>query len=90
MQNLPRKFFWVARWSQAFCNNGIPIVGFGEISDYSASLTTQLWRLSLGLGYRFSDRLVLKTEYSFERGNEVGGDKRQNEDFFGAQAAFKF
>lgn len=90
VQNLPRKFFWVARWSQAFCNNGIPIVGFGEISDYSASLTTQLWRLSLGLGYRFSDRLVLKTEYSFERGNEVGGDKRQNEDFFGAQAAFKF
>ena len=90
VQNLPHKFFAATRWSQAFCPNGIPIVGFGESSDYSASLTTQLWRLSLGLGYRFSDRLVLKAEYAFERGNEVGGDKRQNEDFFGAQAAFKF
>ncbi|MEI8290777.1 MAG: hypothetical protein WCH99_15020 [Verrucomicrobiota bacterium] len=90
VQNLPHKFFAATRWSQAFCQNGIPIAGFGEASDYSASLTTQLWRLSLGLGYRFSDRLVLKAEYAFERGNEAGGDKRQNEDFFGAQAAFKF
>ena len=90
VQNLPRKFYAVTRWSQVFCDNGIPMVGYGEYGDYSAALTTQLWRWSLGLGYRFSDRLVLKTEYSFERGNEVGGDTRQNEDFFGTEAAFKF
>ena len=90
VQNLPRKFFVAGRWSQIFCNQGIPIVGYGEASDYGVSLTTELWRLSLGLGYRFSDRLVLKTEYSFERGREVGGDKRQDEDFFGIEAAFKF
>ena len=53
-------------------------------------LTDNLWRLSLGLGYRFSDRLVLKAEYSFERGTEVGGDSRNKEDFFGTEAAFKF
>ena len=90
VQNLPKKFFVAGRWSQIFCNRGIPIVGYGEASDYGVSLTTELWRLSFGLGYRFSDRLVLKTEYSFERGREVGGDKREDENFFGAEAAFKF
>jgi hypothetical protein len=90
VQNLPKKFFVAGRWSQIFCHQGIPIIGFGEASDYGVSLTTALWRMSLGLGYRFSDRLVLKTEYSFERGREAGGDKRENEDFFGTEAAFKF
>jgi hypothetical protein len=52
--------------------------------------TTELWRLSLGLGYRFSQNLVLKAEYSFERGRELNGEKRDHEDFFGFQAAFKF
>ena len=90
VQNLPKKFFVATRWSQVFCENGIPIVGYGESSDYSASLTTALWRLSLGLGYKFSDRLVLKAEYSFEQGREWGGDKRKHENFFGTEAAFKF
>ena len=91
LQNLPKKFYAVTRFSQAFCNNGMPMVGYGNFSDYFFNTqTTELWRLSLGLGYRFSDRLVLKMEYSLERGNEAGGDKRQNEDFFGTEAAFKF
>lgn len=90
VQNLPKNFFVATRWSQVFCSQGIPIVGFGEAGDYGNSLTTELWRLSLGLGYRFSDRLVLKAEYSFERGTEAGGDKRQQEDFLGTEAAFKF
>jgi long-subunit fatty acid transport protein len=66
------------------------MMGYGNGADYFSSLTTELWRLSLGLGYRFSDRLVLKAEYSFERGKEASGDKRQQEDFFGTEAAFKF
>ena len=91
VQNLPKKFFVATRWSQVFCNQGIPVVGFGNFGDYFFNnLTTELWRLSLGLGYRFSDRLMLKAEYSFERGRELGGDKRQHEDFFGTEAAFKF
>ena len=90
-QNLPKKFYAVTRFSEAFCNNGIPMVGYGNFGDYFfGPLTTELWRLSLGLGYRFSDRLVLKVEYSFERGTEVGGDARNQEDFFGTEAAFKF
>jgi hypothetical protein len=81
----------VTRWSQAFCKDGIPMVGYGQFGDYFyGPLTTELWRLSLGLGYRFSDRLVLKAEYSFERGAEAGGGARNNENFFGTEAAFKF
>ena len=53
-------------------------------------LTESLWRLSLGLGYRWSQNLVTKIEYSFERGKELGGDKRSSEDLFALQAAFKF
>lgn len=91
MQNLPKKFYAVTRFSQALCTDGIPMVGYGNFGDYFfGPLTTELWRLSLGLGYRFSDRLVLKMEYSFERGTEVGGDSRNKEDFFGTEAAFKF
>jgi len=91
MQNLSKKFYAVTRFSQAFCNDGIPMVGYGNFGDYFyGPLTTELWRLSLGLGYRFSDRLVLKAEYSFEQGDQIGGESRQHENFFGTEAAFKF
>lgn len=90
VQQLPKKFFAAARFSQILADQGVPVVGYGSSDEYFSSLTTELWRLSLGLGYRFSDRLVLKTEYSFERGRELGGEKRNQEDFFGTEAAFKF
>ncbi len=90
-QNLPKKFFVAARFSQIFADNGYPLVGFGNFNDYFNNvLTTELWRLSLGLGYRFSDRLALKTEYSFEQGKTVGGNSRGNENFLGTEAVFKF
>jgi hypothetical protein len=90
-QNLPHKFYAAARFSQIFCDRGFPIVGFGNFGDYFfGDLTTQLWRLSLGVGYRFSDRLALKAEYSFERGKELNGTSRQDEDFVGTEAVFKF
>ena len=53
-------------------------------------LTDELWRLSLGLGYRFSPNLVFKGEYSFERGRQINGDSRDHEDLFAVEAAFKF
>jgi hypothetical protein len=90
-QNLPHKFYAAARFSQIYCDRGFPIVGFGNFGDYFfGDLTTQLWRLSLGVGYRFSDRLALKAEYSFERGKELNGTSRQDEDFVGTEAVFKF
>jgi hypothetical protein len=89
--DLTRKFYTAARFSQAFADNGYPIPGMGNFDDYfNTSLTTQLWRLSLGAGYRFSKQLVVKVEYAFEHGMEANGDLRNHENFIGTQAAFKF
>jgi Phosphate-selective porin O and P len=90
VQNLPKNFFAVTRFSEVIADKGIPIVGSGNSSVYFSALTTDLWRLSLGIGYRFSDRLIIKTEYSFEGGQQVNGDSRNQENFFGTEVAFKF
>ncbi len=94
-QRLLRKLYAAARFSQIFADDGYPIAGLGDQGEYfftwnPAAWTEDIWRLSLGLGWQFSDRLLLKVEYTFERGTEVGGGKRDHEDFFGAEAAFKF
>jgi hypothetical protein len=91
VQQLPHKFYTAARFSEIITDQGFPIVGNGNFGDYFFDrLSTELWRLSLGLGYRFNDRLIVKAEYSLERGKEVGGDSRDEEDFFGTEAAFRF
>lgn len=90
VQNLPEKFYAAARFSEALCDGGVPIMGLGNGDYFSGNWTTELWRLSLGLGYRFSDRLLIKAEYSLERGRELSGESRDHEDFFGTEAAFKF
>jgi len=91
VQDLPCKFYAASRFSQILAPNGYSLVGFGNMGEYFfGPLTTDLWRLSLGLGYRFSDHLALKVEYSFENGKELGGESRENEDFLGTEAAFKF
>ena len=91
VQQLPHKFYAAARFSGIMADQGFPIVGNGSFNNYFRNdLSTELWRLSLGLGYRFSDRLIVKAEYSLERGKEVNGDSRTAEDFFGTEAAFRF
>ena len=91
VQNLPHKFYAATRLSEVFAHNGIPVVGNGNFDEYfNGPLTTELWRWSVGLGYRFCDRLVLKTEYAFEGGKEAGGGTRAKENFFGTEVAFKF
>jgi hypothetical protein len=89
VQNLPKNFYAVTRFSEAIAANGYPMMGNGS-GKYFSALTTDLWRLSLGIGYRFSDRLIIKTEYSFEGGQQVNGDSRNEENFFGTEVAFKF
>ena len=90
VQDLPKNFYAVARFSEVIADKGIPVMGNGNGADYFSALTTDLWRLSLGLGYRVSDRLILKTEYSFEGGRQLNGDSRDKENFFGTEVAFKF
>jgi len=91
VHELTRKLYAGARFSQIFAQDGFPIVGNSNIDDYLfGPLTEEIWRLSLGLGYRFSRNLVIKTEYSFERGKETGGVRRNHQDLFAAEAAFAF
>jgi hypothetical protein len=94
-QQLTRQLYAAARFSQIFANHGYPLTGAGTMDEYflnysPAALTTELWRLTFGLGYRFNDHLLIKTEYSIERGQTVGGETRDHEDFFAAEAAFRF
>ena len=90
-QKLPHRFYVATRFSQILAPNGYPLVGFGNFDQtFFGTQATSLWRFTFGGGYRFSDRLVVKAEYSIERGSEVGGEHRQHEDFLGTEAAFKF
>ena len=87
------KLYAGARFSQIFAPKGFPISGNADMGAYffnPFALTKDIWRLSLGLGYRFSPSLLLKAEYTFERGREQSGAKRDHEDLFALEAAFKF
>jgi len=90
VQNLPEQFYAAARFSEVIADKGIPLLGNGDYGDYGDPLTSDLWRLSLGIGYRFSDQLIIKAEYAFEGGQQVDGESRNQENFFGTEIAFKF
>jgi hypothetical protein len=90
-QNLTRKLYAAARFSEVFAHNGFPIVGNGDMGEYLFDeLTIQYWRLSLGLGYQFSRNLVIKGEYSFNRGRESDGTPRDHQDLFALEAVCRF
>jgi hypothetical protein len=55
-----------------------------------APTTDEIWRLSLGLGYRLNHNLTIKGEYTFEHGREINGGHRDHEDLVGVEAAYKF
>ena len=92
LQHVNKKFYGAARFSQIMADDGLHMVGYGNFGKYlfTPLLTRDLWRLSLGLGYQWSESLVTKVEYSFERGELIGGTTRDHEDFFGAEVSFKF
>lgn len=81
------------RFSIMTSSLGFPLVGNGEMERFlfdNNLLTTRLWRLSFGIGYRIKKNVVLKTEYNLEHGRQVNGQKRDAENFFGAETAIKF
>ncbi len=92
MYDITKKLYVAARFSEIIAPNGYVLSGQGNMDEYfySGELTKNLWRLSLGVGYRFSPNLILKAEYAFERGQEVSGESRDQENVFAVQAAFKF
>lgn len=91
VHDITHKLYAGAQFSQIFARNGFPIVGNSTTADYLfGPLTDDIWRLSMALGYRWNRNLILKTEYSLERGQEVGGDNRDHEDLVAAELAFGF
>jgi hypothetical protein len=90
-QSFTPEIFGAARYSWIDAERGYPLVGFGNFGRYLFGVpTASLRRLSLGFGYRLGPPLVLKLEYAWESGRLVTGARRDQEDFFGAEAALKF
>lgn len=92
LHDIVPKLYAAVRFSQIFASGGYPIAGNGNMENYlfSGGLTKELWRWSLGFGYRMSRNLVLKAEYALERGRQSNGQSRNNEDLFAFEAAFRF
>ena len=91
VQQLTKKLYAGARFSEIIARKGFPVVGDADFEEYFLDeLTDELWRLSLGLGYRFSPNLLLKAEYSFNQGSTPEGEKRRHENLVAAEIAFKF
>ncbi len=90
VQDITAKLYGAARFSQIIAPGGFPVVANGDYDDYSQSPAKNLWRLTMGAGYRFNANLVLKVDYSLERGEDVNGEPRDHEDLFASEVAFQF
>jgi hypothetical protein len=85
------KLYGAVRFSQIFAPHGFPIVGNGDMNAYLfGPLADRMWRLSMGLGYRWNEHFILKTEYTLERGKGIAGENRDHEDLFATEAVFGF
>ena len=97
VQNLGRTndnpWYAATRFSKITADEGYTLVGFGAYNYYLFNyynLATELWRLSMGIGYRIRKNVLLKAEYSFENGEQLDGFDRDQENFFGFEAAVRF
>lgn len=92
VQGLTRKLYVATRWSQIMAEKGFPVVGYGDFGRYftdNNELIDNIWRLSFGLGYNWSDQLRFKVEYGFEHGEKAVGGNRDDH-FLATEVAFKF
>jgi hypothetical protein len=89
---LTESLYGAARYSEIRVPGGYPLVGLAQAPEYGVpfSLTDEIRRLSLGLGYRFGPPLVLKIEYSWNSGRTTTGADRNGENFFGTEVGVKF
>ena len=80
------------RFSQVHAPGGYPLVGPGTMAEYffSKVLTTDLYRLSAGLGYQFAPSVLLKMEFSPEWGTTTTGEHRNEENLFSTELGVKF
>jgi hypothetical protein len=80
------------RFSQVHAPGGYPLAGQGTMAEYffSKVLTTDLYRLSAGLGYQFAPSVLLKMEISPEWGTTTTGANRNEENLYSTELAVKF
>jgi hypothetical protein len=91
LQHLTERLYVAARWSQILAPDGFPIVGNGNFSHYFfQDLTKDLWRLSAGAGWKFSQNLIVKGEYMFENGKTKTDGPRNHENMVSTELVFRF
>jgi len=92
VQAIADRLYGAARYSQIRVPRGYPLAGWGAPGEYffAPALTTDLRRLSAGIGYHVADPVVVKFEYAWESGRQTNGEPRDHEDFFGSEIAVKF
>ena len=71
---------------------GYPLPGHANRENYffNGYMTSKLEHFTIGLGYRASDNLVLKTEYTWEWGDGVDGLERSGTDIFATEIGVRF
>ena len=91
-QRLTDQLYVSARYSEIHAPGGYYLEGQGGAAQYFFGnvLTQQLERLSVGLGYRWGDPLLLKVEYSPEWGQTVSAGPRAGENLFSTELGLKF
>lgn len=92
VQGITARLYGATRFSAIRVRDGYPLPGWGSMGTFffRPSLTEELRRLSVGLGYRFGPPLVWKIEYTWESGRMINGAPRDLEDFLGTQLGMKF
>jgi len=91
VQHLTRRYYLAGRYSFIQTDDGMPIVGLGEFDRFfKGYLTEEIRRLGLGVGCRWNENLLVKAEYSFERGEEIDDTKLDDQDMVSAEVAFRF
>ncbi len=80
------------RYSWIDTDGGYPIAGQGDFGKYffGPFFSDEVWRLTAGLGYRWTDDFLFKVEYSLERGTLSSGADRKDMDQLATQAAVRF
>lgn len=91
-QDITERWYVAGRFSRIESDEGMPLVGLGPFFPdfFSDDLVTEIWRVSLGTGYRISRNLIAKTEYSWEQGDLQSGSELNNRDLLSVQAAYSF
>lgn len=93
-QRLGERLRGAVRYSELRTDRGYLLPGLGDAGAFfyrpGAPFTDWLTRLSLGLSYHFADPVLLKVEYSRERGRLLNGQRRDQEDLFATELGLKF